>query len=725
MKIHRHLPVLISILSSIFAQAQQPLATGAEPQTAREIHDLDPFVVNAALAPRSSRDMLTPTEVLAFQDLALSQQPTLGGLLEGLPGVHASSFGAGANRPVIRGLDGNRLRVMESGVDSGDLSADSPDHAVALEPFFVEQVEVLKGPSTLLYGSSAIGGVVNVIDKRIPRQLPADPVSFEALVGYHSGADGWTAAGIGSVQIDDFIVSFSYLDRDHGNYSIPGTAEREHSDEHDEHGEEAHSEEDPHSEEEHGHEEERIGLLADSFLESESASLAVSWFASGNTRLSMAVTSYDSSYGVPGHMHGGHEHAGEEHEHHEHHDEDGDHEHDEHESGEEEEGVRIDLNQWAVDFEFKHTFPHSLFKAIEARFRYVDYEHQELEGEVVGTDFDRESLEARVTASYAMRSDDLGAIGFQWHSLDSKAMGPESLTPESATTDGAVFVIQELNLGDIRLEGGARAEYREISVSGAEDYEDWAASFSFGAKWQIAEAWSVGALVNHSQRHPVATELYAMGPHAATRQFEIGDSSLGVESANGLDLSLHFHSGVWSASLTAFYTAFSDFIYAAPGDEFEDGLRVFRYDQVDVDFYGLEAEVVWHTLHTEDAFFDIGFQLDSVTTDISGSSYHLPRIPPLRVGTEWVLGFEGWLIRSSVLHSFEQEDTAAFEESTEAYTDWSTDLLIELPFRHGDWNLVIGWQNLLNEEIRPHTSPLKDLAPAPGRHLRVHLNVAF
>ena len=693
-------------LTAALALNTTNLFAGADGEHAHDaIHELDPLVVNATLAPRSSRDMLNPATVVTGDQLEQDLSPTIGAVLDGQPGVHSTAFGAGASRPVIRGLEGFRLKVMESGIDSGDLSPGSPDHAVAIEPFFSERIEVLRGASTLLYGSSAIGGVVNTIDKRIPREQPGDETTLDLMTEYNSASEGWTYGAITQIPVNEFVVSLSYLDRDHNDYDIPGHAELE--EDHDEHGED-HDHDHDHDHDEDHDEEEVAGTLENSFLESRIGSVGVSWFPTDKTRLSLAWMSTDSQYGVPGHAH--HE------------------EHDEHEEGEEgdhdEEGVYIDMAHSTVDMEFEHELSGSWIQTLEGRIRFVDYDHQEMEGDELGTDFDRESWEARLTATFLTGDAAPGAIGAQLSSLDSKAVGEESLTPESETKDTAIFYLQEWHQENLRIEGGLRAERREIDVPDA-DYSDWAYSYSLGAKIGKAEGWSIGLLYNHAERHPSAQELYAFGPHAATRQFEIGSADLGIESANSIDLSLHYKNDVVSASLTAFYMDFSNFIYASPTGNEMDELPVYQFDQIDTVFKGFESEILWHAFHGENLFVDLGLMADWVDTDIKHSDDHLPRIPPMRIGASATVGSESWVFRTSLRHSFKQDDTALFEEPTASYTNLAASLLIDLPIQKGLWHLVLSVNNLLDEEIRSHTSPLKDVAPAPGRSLRVNLSVAF
>ena len=656
-------------------------------------------MVDATLAPRSSRDMLTPAAVVAGDELSLNRAATLGDVLDGQAGVHASAFGGGSSRPVIRGMEGVRLRIMESGVDSGDLSADSPDHAVAIEPFFIERIEVLRGASTLLYGSSAIGGVVNVIDARIPRAMPERGIAWQAMTDYQSAAEGWTHAALATVPAGDFAIAISFLDREHNDYSIPG-----HPDHDDAHADEAPS-----------------GKLENSFLESRNGSAALSWFPSGRTRLTLAWTTTDSRYGVPGHVHGEPDEHGE----HDEHDEEEDHPEEEGEDNGHAEDVFIDLAQSTVDLEVEHRFEDSRLKAIEGRLRYVDYDHQEWEGEEIGTDFDRESLEVRLLATYLAGDSAPGAVGLQWVMLDSQAIGEESYTPASETRDAALFLLQEWQAGNLRVEGGARAEHREIAVAGHDTYGDWAFSASLGAQLPLTEAWSMGWLVHHSERHPVATELYAFGPHAATRQFAIGDPRLGTESANGVDFSLHHTSPLLSGSLTAFLSDFQDFIFLSPAGEERAGFPVYEYARTDAEFRGFEAALTWHAWHGESAYFDIGLLMDWVEAEVKDSPDNLPRIPPLRAGASIEFGADLWKVRSSLRHHFKQEDTAPLEKPSDSYTNLAASLLLDLPFNKGTWHLVLSGENLLDEEMRPHSSPIKEVAPLPGRSVRVHLAVEF
>ncbi len=589
---------------------------------------------------------------------------------------------------------------MESGIGIGDLSADSPDHAGAVEPFFAERIEILRGPSTLLFGSSAIGGVVNVVDRRIPRNRSEDPWSGELLFDYNSSSEGVTGAGFLSGNLGELTVAVSFLKRDLGDYSIPGPAE-------------LHDEEEMDGEEDHHHEEEvPTGVLGNSFSKLKTGSVGVSWLPKNGSRVSLAWIGSDTQYGVPGHEH---EHAA--------HEEDEDHDELEHEEGEE--SVWIDMKHTSWDLEFEHPIRGAWIETVEGRVRYVDYQHQEMEGDSLGTDFANELWEARITASYGIQDVHPGTLGSQISYVDSSADGEEALTPPSQTRDASLFILQEWVFKSMRLEAGMRGEYREIRAEDRDGYDGWASSASLGAHYQFGESWSAGLLLNRSQRHPTSTELYADGPHAATRQFELGDPDLEGETAIGIDLSLQFKSALFDLGVTAFYNDFSDYIYAAPTEDERDGLTVYQFGAVDARFHGMETQGTWHLLHSEKSYFDLGVLFDWVEADIAGSADNLPRIPPARVGLRAVYGQSFWSLRSTYRHAFAQNDTAPFETPTAAYADWSVDLSLTLPFTGSKWNLLVAGENLLDEDIRYHTSPIKDVAPLPGRHIRVSMSVVF
>ncbi|MDP4879963.1 MAG: TonB-dependent receptor plug domain-containing protein, partial [Opitutales bacterium] len=272
------------LLSNLHADQEDP------------VYQLEDFVVSVGPIARPLDDYASPVTSLDSDAIRRAGGGTLGQLLDGQPGVNATSFGAGASRPIIRGFDGPRVRVIESGLGSLDVSETSPDHAVSVEPLLSDRVEVLRGPSTLLYGSSAIGGVVNVIGKEIPRE-PVDSKGYDGAfeTRYDSVSEGETLLGYSTVGGDRWALRVTGLTRKADNYEIPGDAEAYHEDE-------------EHEEEESGDE------LESSFVENDYFSVGGTWFFGEQNYIGASFSNYDAFYGVPGHAHH-EEEEGEEEEH--------------------------------------------------------------------------------------------------------------------------------------------------------------------------------------------------------------------------------------------------------------------------------------------------------------------------------------------------------------------------------------------------------------------------
>ncbi|HKK17461.1 MAG TPA: TonB-dependent receptor plug domain-containing protein, partial [Opitutales bacterium] len=418
------------------------------------VYLLDKYVVSSGPVARNVDDFVNPFAALDSTDIQRRGGATLGALLGGQAGVNATSFGAGASRPVIRGFDGPRVRILDSGIEASDVSSTSPDHAVAVEPMLIDRVEIIRGPATLLYGSSAIGGVVNVIGREIPRER-VDPKGYSGAFEsrYGTASDGETFLGYSTAGGENWALRITGLTRDSENYDIPGDAEIHHETHHDEHEEEEHHDE---------HEEEGTsGTLESSFVETDVLSIGGTWFFGEGNYFGAAVSLYESFYGVPGHSHAhGHE---EEHDEEEHHDEEG---HDEEEHGEE--GVAIDLERKRFDAELVLSEPMDWIEAARFRFGFTDYEHTELEGSETGTVFKQEGWDFRgEAANREWAFIDEGVIGIQVSDTDFSAVGDEAFTPPSETQAQAVFTTQHMHRGDWHYEFGGRLERQSTEADGA------------------------------------------------------------------------------------------------------------------------------------------------------------------------------------------------------------------------------------------------------------------
>ena len=756
------------------------LALGAASTThAEEASDASDEMIEEILVvahPLSAEGLALPATVITAEELERMASDSIGATVGSKPGIHNSSFAEAAGRPVIHGLGGSRVRVMEDRIDTLDVSVTSADHAVTVDPFIAERVEVLKGSATLLYGSGAIGGVVDVHTGRIPHQVPERVSGAIDLRGSDNG-DGKN----GSFRLDGGGGGMAWhLDgfaRESDDYDIPGFVEssylraleeEEHHDEHeDEHGADDHDdgaedhdededehhdedEEEHHDEDEHEEEEEVRGHLPGSGFEVRGGSVGFS-FVGDRGFIGLSVSGLNSEYGIPGHSHahGHHEHdehedefghddedhAEDEDEHHdededEHHDEDEDEHHDEDEHGhdEEVEGTPIiDLEQTRIDLEAALADPFDGFENLNLRVGINDYEHLEIEpsGEVANA-FENKAWEARAELTHAAAGGWRGAFGAQLGDREFSVLGEEAFTPPVDTQSFGLFWVGERSLGDLGLEAGVRYDRVEHDPAhgGSRDFNG--ASASLGLIVPLSPSWEASVLADYSSRAPVGEELFSDGPHLADRSFVIGDPGLDQEQARNLSATLNGGGDGWSARGTFYVTDFADFIYQAATGEEEDGLDVRQFAQADATFVGFEVEgrvtvAEWGAGRLElGAFFD----MVSPELDVSGND-NLPLIPPDRIGVS--VAFTGGRLRANVdyVRASDQDDVADFELPTDGYDDLRA--RVAWRFRPGDMtlDLFVAGRNLTDDEQRLHTSVVKDLAPQRGRTIEAGMRMRF
>lgn len=694
---------LLEASSLRFGQKVQRVAVQAG-QTVSVILELDPLfqldelVVSAGPLPVRRSETYQPTSALTGWDLIRDAEASLGETLAEAPGVTASYNGPGSSRPIIRGLGGDRVRILEAGVGSGDVSNQGPDHAVALEPMASERIEIVRGPATLLYGSGAVGGVVNVIDSRIPREVGDAPVSGSVMGLGATVSDEKTGAfelngGGGSL-----AWHLSGLRRRTGDYSIPGFAEHQHEGEEEDHEGE---------EDEHGAEEEAFGVLENSSIETDRLAVGLSWVGDGGY-LGVSVSGLNNDYGVPGH---GHE---------EDHGADAGHE----EEGEE--GVVIGLEQRRVDAEGLWRAPSGVLRSIKGRFGFSDYEHTEMEGAELGTRFTNQQWEGRLEANHSAVDMADGSFGVQLGGRSFEALGDEAFVPPSENFTYAGFAFQEFEREAISFQLGARLEgQRAREKTQGRERNELGFSFSAGANWSVAEGASLALTASRSQKIPSIEELFADGPHAATFAYEIGSPDLAVETANALDLTLHLTQGLFRVEASAFVTAFSDFIYQDFTGDFEDGLVVLQARQGDATFLGGEGSVEFDLLHRGRHHILVEGWGDIVRAELKDPQEYLPRIPPFRLGGR--LRYNGGTVRADLglTQVGTQTHVAPLEEETDGYAMVEMSLGYRLFTGGVTHDFLIRGTNLTNTEARNHTSFLKELAPLPGRDVRFMYRVYF
>lgn len=756
----RHSILALSISAAL---GSLPAAALAQNDSSSDPVDLERITIRALPIDRNELDSAEPIEVLTGQALDDRRGMTLGETLANEPGVHSSFYGQGSGRPIIRGLGGPRVRILEDGLSTGDASAPSDDHAVTVDPFLADQIEILRGPATLLYGSDASGGVVNVIDNRIPEQVPDAPLTgrFEArgdtVANERSGALRLTGGG------GSFAWNLDGSWRDADDYDIPGPAEREfgydHDDGHDDGHDEHHDEDD--------HDGEGSGTLDNSFVESQSATIGGSWIGSRGF-LGASVRRYESEYGIPApHSHGDHEHDDDDHDHDDHVEHDEDYAHDEH--GEEEGMAFIDMEQTSWDMKGQLDDPLPGFTRARMRFGYNDYRHREIELEEEGhddhdhdeehdhepTQFDVETYQARVELRTEPLAGWEGALGVQYDREDFVAAGEEAFVPPNETDSMALFLLQEQRFGSVNLSFGARIEQTEVTADlhGHEDsdhdhghddhsehegHDDHDADFDFdrdrrkftnwsaslGAVWQMSDLWQSSISLARSQRAPSATELFSNGPHLATFSFEVGNPDLDRETTLSWDLGLHRHSEFFDFDLDLFYKQVDDFIYLGETGQEVDGFALRVATQEDAELYGLETQATWKFHETALGDFDLRVAYDMVRGELDGGG-NLPRISPQRLtsGLDWYRG--PWRAGLDWQRVFRQDEVAEFETETPGYNLINARLAYAFNLGTVPMEAYVSGQNLGDNEARVHTSFLRDFSPLPGRNFRFGLRGEF
>lgn len=663
-------------------------------------------------------DVLAGTSVLDDIELQRSLEGQIGDVLTRIPGVSASSFTPGASRPILRGFGGERVRVLTDGVGVIDASAASADHAVSLDPLITQRVEVLRGPATLLYGNQAIGGAVNVITKRIPPAVPDEPIHVDALGIVDSAYDrleGGLSIDIPLGSSIAFHLDGSY--RDTGDLEVPGFVASDAlradllADAAEEEQEGAFGEA-----EELREAANRRGVVPNSFSETWSVGTGIAFF-SGASNFGVSFDYYDTNYGIPGFPGFGHGHGGEG-------GEEGAEEEEEAEG--EEEIITIGLERYRVDVRGVLDLGNGFFDEGQARFGYSDYIHTEFEGEEVGTIFDVEGVEGRVELVQSARGGWRGLIGGQFSHTDFVAVGEEAFIPANTTDNYALFALQEVDFEPFELELAARYERTDVDASDSiglsRDFDT--VSGAVGLGYEATPGIRAGVNLSRAERAPSATELFADGPHAATRQFEIGDPELAPESSWGIEGYVRGDIGPVRFSASIYRNWFDGFIYLQDSGGEEDGLPVFSFLQQDADQFGLEGEIKFPLVVTDGYTLIADLRGDYVRATLDDGS-PLPRIPPVSLLGALEARTGHIDARAEVEYFSEQDRVAAFETPTEDFTFVNMSVAWH-PFE-GAENLTVIAQanNLFDETGRRHASFTKEYVPLPGRNFRLSVRVSY
>lgn len=694
--------------------AAPALAQERDAPAGDDVHDSGPIVVTAPYV--RSLDILGNVSVLEGEELARDIRGQIGDTLTRQPGVSATSFAPGASRPVLRGFSGERVRVLTDGIGSIDVSNTSADHAVTIDPLTVERIEILRGPAVLLFGSQAIGGAVNLFDRRIPRKVPADHVHIDAIGGYATAANDRNAGASIDVALSPQIVA--HLDgswrksgdaRAGGYVFAPGIrGDLLHLAEH---------------EIEDGHADEAAELTAQANSRGKIANTASeTWTAAGGLslindggQLGISLSYFDSNYGVPSRPDTAHDHGGD-------HDDD-DHGHDHGEGP-----VTIGLKQWRADLRGEVEMGDGFFDKLRIRAGYADYEHTEYEGDAVGTVFTNTGVEGRLELAQNERGGWRGASGVQYSHRDFDAIGAEAFVPRNLTDQFALFTLQEWTAGPIGLEAAGRFEATSVrapTLGITRSFNTF--SGALGATYDLGQTVKFGVSVARAVRAPSAEELFSNGPHIATQSFEVGNPDLKREASWGAEASFKVKTDAFNLSLTGYSNWFDDFIYSAATGAEEDGLPVFRYFQRDARVWGFEAEASARLAQVGgfNIVGDVTADMTRATIKGAGADRNVPRIPPLRVLGGIEAQGERVDARVEVEWTDDQKRIAAFETPTDGFTLVNASISWRPLPDTKNLTLSLAANNIFDVDARRHASFTKDYVPLAGRDIRITARASF
>lgn len=707
-KVKKRYPILaVAMFSALQAHAQDQ-----SKDIQKDEHDIEVLVIRASVLNRTVLESSTPVTIISGEQLDQNQAATLGETLRNVPGVHGSYFGPVASTPIIRGLDGPRIKVVQNGLDASDASRVGPDHQVAAETSTATQIEVLRGPATLLYGSGAIGGVVNVVDNRLPLKQQ-EGTSAEVFAQFNSVADATLASTDINGGSGNLAWHFDAYTRDTNDFKIPVPA----------------------SIEEQG----GSATLLNSALRASGYTFGGGWI-DDKMRLALSYGYIDSKYGIVG-----------------------------------EEGILIKLEQGRYQGVLEWTDLSGFFKSVHWQNGYTDYQHSEFEGEEVGTTFKNETIESRLWAEHKLINGWKGVAGIHLNYLDFSAIGDEAFTPPTKTNSAAVFLMEERKVGQLLWQLGARAEQTSHTVDNdffqvdteqppifftKTDYT--AVSGSAGVVWSFDEDQSLAFNFAYSERAPSASEIFSYGPHIGSGAFEIGGAFnivelngaytvgqgsqlLNKEVSNNIDISYRYIGQNWNANISVFnnyvddyvFEQFTDLVFSGDAiitqvafdedveqngepEEETDGLPVIAFSQQDARLYGFEAQLDLHL--GDDWRWEVFTDYTRAKLNNGGN---VPRIPPLRVGSSVHYEYQDWHAEIELIRYNEQAQIAENETKTDTYTMISASVNYYLDLDNVDMTFYLKGENLNNQEGRVHSSYLKDEAPLPARSFSVGVRARF
>ena len=687
--------VALLSLAGTVARAEAPAAGTALP------------AVTVTGNPTGATDLIAPAEVLTGAGLLLRSKGTLGEMLDGTPGVSSSYFGPNASRPIIRGLDGDRVRILQNSGASVDASGLSNDHAVPSDPISMERIEVLRGPGALMYGGSAVGGVVNVLDNRIPQDRQFDAqggISGKLNLDASSGNGERAGAALLEAGTDRFALHADMFSRAAGDVAVPADLACG-----------------------------KMGsapvarAICNSGASSRGGAVGGALFFDQG-RLGASISSYRSDYGTVA-----------------------------------EDNVTIGMKSDRAALEWDMDRLGGWVQSFQLRLSRSDYAHTEYDAGDPGTTFQSSGNELRLVAHHAPLGPWQGVLGLQAESSRFSADGTEAFAPYSRTAQTALFAFEELPLSWGRLSVGARAESVQVDSDGNPQLDRFAPasrrfaprSLALGALWNVAPSWQLTSNLAYSERAPKDYELYADGPHMATHAYEVGLQGATLEASTNLDLGAKWKHGHHSFGVSAFVNQFNNYLSQeatgvlrdaagngaggvgvhddGTGMSVESGgtsqvLPEYAYTQVQARFTGLEANGKLRLLDGPSAL-DLELRADWVRATNTSTGAPLPRIAPLRLGTALQWSHAAWNARLEANHVAAQTEVPDGQIPSQAYNLVNA----SLSYRQSMGGTDVLWfaraDNLGDVLAYSGTSVLTQTAPGkaplPGRSLKVGVQIAF
>ena len=636
---------------------------------------------------QTAADFAVADQVIEQKSLK-ERAPTIGDALADELGVYSNQYGSGSSRPVIRGQDGPRVKVLQHASETADVSSLSPDHAVTVDPILAKQIEIIRGPSTLLYSAGTVGGLVNVTDQKIPTSMPEKGLEGTAGLRYNSGSDEKMASAGATVALGrQFALRVEGSKREANDYIAPNYFH------------------------EHEGELEKERRVGNTFAKGETVSVGGSWIGERGFA-GIAYTNRQDQYGLPGHSHEyesctvsgnlligcGEEDYGDEHE----------------------TGPWVDLKSERYDFRTEILNPLAGFEKLRAHASYTDYQHDEIEGDSVATTFKSKSYDARLEMVHQPIADWEGVVGVQYNQQKLDITGEESILEPTKTQKWSVFGLEHKQWNDFHFELGSRVDHQTIDIeSDRKDYDDYAVSYSGAVNWMFAPNYKLSLVGSHQERLPLAQELYADGKHLATNTYERGNQNLDVEKSNNLELGFHYDTDKIDYHVHVYHNWYDNYIYAQTADRYEN-FRLVDYTQDKARFYGTEAEASY----TINDVYKMSVFGDYVRGKIDNEN--APRVPAGRLGTKVSANFsDTWSGTAEYYHVFEQDRIASYETETEGYNMVNLGLAYNGQYMQGnDYRVYFKANNLLDETVYSHTSFLSTI-PQVGRNFTVGLDFSF